>query len=290
MHSVVLYPVLLFLILPFITAALSNLQKRQDCGDGYSQCNPVGATSTSVPAIGTDMFSLLPNLVSSVAGISAKRSNSYQELHMVLGRSQSSSGVCCTDGTDCLLLKGYNTPFCYDKFTTNFFLPDGSFGTIDDGNYTATDGSIANLLTGQYTLRNGTIGDIYESGDVPNTSTLALPTPFTSAGVGSAIPASALGALATFTITVPGSTIQPTVLTPSEVFTPVVIGSTTIISSQLEPAITIPGTTIAPTTYTVTSHLPATASSTGGASTVAVLPVIEAGLGILSFLMVVMGL
>ena len=133
MHSVVLYPVLLFLILPFITAALSNLQKRQDCGDGYSQCNPVGATSTSVPAIGTDMFSLLPNLVSSVAGISAKRSNSYQELHMVLGRSQSSSGVCCklprvnppstilisytgTDGTDCLLLKGYNTPFCYVSF------------------------------------------------------------------------------------------------------------------------------------------------------------------------------
>ena len=40
---------------------------------------------------------------------------------------------------------------CYDKFTTNYILADGSYGSITTGDYNAKDGSKANLLTGKYT-------------------------------------------------------------------------------------------------------------------------------------------
>ena len=179
-----------------------------------------------------------------------------------------------------------------DKFTTNFFLPDGSFGTIDSGNYSTSDGSNANLLTGNYTLMNGTTGNIYGSAnspDVPNTSTLTLPTPFTSSGIGSAIPASDLGGLATYTVTVPASTVQPTTV-PPEVISPVVLGSTTIPTATTDPATTIPGTTIPPTTFTVTTHVAATASSTGGAGGIISIPVTNAGVGVVGFLFVLLGI
>lgn len=82
-----------------------------------------------------------------------------------------------------------------DRFTTNYYLPDGSYGSITSGNYTTIAGDHANLITGIYQLANGNTGNIYEGDtiDEPNTSTLPLPTPFTSKGVGSAIPATAVG-------------------------------------------------------------------------------------------------
>ena len=79
------------------------------------------------------------------------------------------------DGTQCLLLQGLNFPFCYvsvpllelyrstlilfrTNYTTNYYLPGGSYGQIVSGNYTASDGSTANLITGDYTLTDGTTG------------------------------------------------------------------------------------------------------------------------------------
>ncbi|KAK5135417.1 hypothetical protein LTR04_004609, partial [Oleoguttula sp. CCFEE 6159] len=76
-----------------------------------------------------------------------------------------------------------------DKFTTNYFLPDGSYGQIASGAFTSADGSTANLLTGDYTS-NSTSGNVYSASpaDKPNTSTLSIPPQWTSSGVGSAIP------------------------------------------------------------------------------------------------------
>lgn len=151
-----------------------------------------------------------------------------------------------------------------DKFTTNFYLPDGSYGTIVSGNYMASDGSSANLLSGAYTLANGTSGDIYKSSNSPakpNTSTLTLPKQFTGSGVGNVIPASALGGVATYTITIPGTTIPATIL-PAHTISPLIVGTTTIPTATTEPGTTIPGTTRAATTVTVTSFIPLVASST----------------------------
>lgn len=118
----------------------------------------------------------------------------------------------------CLVVQQVDVPFCYvcvgsadchasacsslsqDKFTTNFFLPDGSYGSIVLGDYTAPDGARANLLTGTYVLANGTSGNIYAENmdDKPDTATLPMPTPWTSEGVGGPIAASTLGGFQTY--------------------------------------------------------------------------------------------
>jgi hypothetical protein len=53
------------------------------------------------------------------------------------------------------------------------------------------------LITGIFRKADGETGNIYQAdrGDQPNTSNLAMPTPWTSSGIGSAIPASELGSM-----------------------------------------------------------------------------------------------
>lgn len=91
-------------------------------------------------------------------------------------------------------------------------MPDGSYGSIVLGDYVAADGSRANLLTGAYILTNGTTGNIYTGSMVekPNTAELAMPTPWTSEGVGSAIAASTLGGFQIIASASDSSEAQPT--------------------------------------------------------------------------------
>ena len=112
-----------------------------------------------------------------------------------------------------------------DHFTTNYFLPDESYGNIASGSYTLASGDM-NLITGNYTkLPSQTTGNIYGTGEPPNTSTLPMPTPWTSKGVGIAIPASEVGetsnitgafTTATPTITLPSNRISATMSNSSE--------------------------------------------------------------------------
>lgn len=86
--------------------------------------------------------------------------------------------------------------FTQDRFTTNFFLPDGSYGNIFTGYYKSASGAIANLVSGDIALPNGRTANIYSDAPQarPVTSLLAVPTPWTSKGLGTAIPNSELGA------------------------------------------------------------------------------------------------
>jgi hypothetical protein len=110
---------------------------------------------------------------------------------------------------------------CYDKFTTNFFLPDGSYGTVVGGSYTSSSGAHANLETGDYTLANGQTGNIYSDDPAakPDTATLPMPSQFTASGVGSAVPISSLGTQVTltYTTTIPGSVVPPVTISPSTI-------------------------------------------------------------------------
>ncbi|KEF61438.1 uncharacterized protein A1O9_03004 [Exophiala aquamarina CBS 119918] len=102
--------------------------------------------------------------------------------------------------TECLLLRTWNVPLCWDRFTTNYYLPDGSYGSITTGIYHCASGGSANLFTGDYSLPNGQSGNLYgqDPSEQPHTSTLHLPTPYTSSGIGSAIPATEVGTDASF--------------------------------------------------------------------------------------------
>ena len=160
-----------------------------------------------------------------------------------------------------------------DHFTTNFILPDGSYGTLDNGTYHSVDGFIIDFLSGSYT--SGTVtGNIYASSSPPNPADLPIPTPYTASGVGSAIPVTALGNLVTYTDVVHGTTVAPTIvsgktialiLTSYEIITSDLIRLTANIpetSVAVERPTTVPGITIYDTTFLFTSNAGSTATST----------------------------
>lgn len=180
-------------------------------------------------------------------------------------------------------MQDYDLPFCYvstqynlvfsssltvqDNYTTNYFLPGGSYGQVTSGNYTSSDGATGNLLSGEYTMANGTIGNIYGSSadlDKPITAALPLPTQYTAAGSGSAIPATALGQEITYTSTIPGTTISPSVVSATISTLMSTNGSTTS-ALVTKAASTIPGTTVTPHTTTVTTMVAGSPTESGAA-------------------------
>ena len=153
--------------------------------DGCIPCNPSGATSSRPPTIGSDLKSLYTDVLSSVKGISF---NKRWEDPMVPRDDE----FCCAETLDCVKVENLNIPMCYDKFTTNFAFSDRSYGSLTTGNYTQGEVKV-NLLTGEYT-KDGSEGNIYSDDPSarPNTATLSIPPQWTSAGVGSAIPPTAI--------------------------------------------------------------------------------------------------
>ncbi|MCJ1461731.1 hypothetical protein MMC07_000330 [Pseudocyphellaria aurata] len=257
-------------------AYAAQLEVRDDCAGDFSLCSPTGASSTDTPAVGDQLSSLFVDLLSSVQDVK-KNKRDVEHFHRLLHTRASKVTFCCATGTHCLLLKDFNLPFCYDKFTTNFLLPGGAFGTIATGNFTSPNGDVANLISGDYTLANGLQGNVYGSPSgtsKPDTATLTLPTQFTAAGVGSAIPLTGLGKEVTYTTTIPGTTIQPSTVLGLTAAPSLVSGSTVAPGTTI-PATIIPGTTIPDKTLTVTTKVPnspsasqgTTGSSSSGAST-----------------------
>lgn len=146
-------------------------------------------------------------------------------------------------------------PTHQDRFTTNYFFADGSYGSITTGNYTTPAGDHANLITGDYECANGQSGNIYQGQTIvePNTTTLTVPTPWTSSGVGSAIPASAVGSYLSLTSS---SLIIATLTSPPASYSVVSINP----GSSTENA-TIPGVATGTDRYSIGSMTPASPST-----------------------------
>ncbi|KAL8811197.1 MAG: hypothetical protein Q9200_001980 [Gallowayella weberi] len=272
------------------TSGSVRLEPRANCAKNYKKCDPKGATATEAPAIGTDLSQLYPELVNTVNGAKKLKRDFHDqgdEFASLLEPRAPSANLCCkfslatysdasyrmltlplgADGTQCLLLQELNLPFCYDNYTTNYFLPGGSTGQIVSGSYTSATGQ-ANLIDGEYTLADGTKGNIYGSQDSPSkpdTATLAIPTQYTASGSGSAIAATALGQVATITTTIPGTTVAPSTVA-EETLPPSVSGTTTVVSATTKSASVIPGTTVQPKTSVYTTTLAAPAASGKGKS------------------------
>jgi hypothetical protein len=274
-----------------VEAASAKLNKRKDCAPNFTSCQPSGSSRTTLPPAGSDLSTLFGSLLTSVKGIRAKRDGAVSaELS-----KRDSPRICCADGTRCLNLADFNIPFCYDRFTTNFVLADGSSGTLDSGNLDIKDGPRVNMLDGSYSGA-GQSGNIY-GGSPPDTATLPIPTPYTSSGVGSAIPITGLANIITVTSTVPGTTVGPTTLeaTTEEVTltlsptttvvapttqvisgtTEVISGTTRIVSAatittqSTRPPTTISGTTVNPKTLTYTTSGAGNSATGNGAAPMA---------------------
>lgn len=244
-----------------------------DCGSGLTACRPPGVISDVTPKIGDpDFRALFSDIVRSL----------LPNIERAMARTDSQP-ICCVSSLSCLAMANLAIPFCYDKFTTNYFLPDGSFGTVVKGTYTSSNQDVANLESGDYKLVTGEEGNIYSGyeSEKPDLANLPIPTQYTSAGVGSAIPASALGGrmTVTYTTTISGRTVSPstvlastlpnvvislpiilTVTTTNTISNTVIVGTTVknTFSSYTSmgtgiPGRTFPGTTIPPQTITLTT-------------------------------------
>ncbi|KAF1949278.1 hypothetical protein CC80DRAFT_540388 [Byssothecium circinans] len=207
------------------------LETRDPC----NPCNPSGATGTKSPTVGSDLKTLYIDLLASVRDIHFRRRRPDNFI------SARADGFCCRESLDCVNIRNLNIPMCYDKFTTNYQFPDGSYGSLTTGDF-VSQGSKANLLSGQYSKEGGEIGNMYAD-DVsakPNTSTLSIPPQFTGTGVGGAIPASEIGSVVVVTSMVGGTTIT----------------APTTISAATRSGTTVPAQTITgPTTITPSASL-----------------------------------
>lgn len=183
-------------LLTTVYATPLDLIARDEC----KPCAPEGATGTDPPEIGSDLKDMYVDLLESVKDIHFRK----RETDSVVARAD---GFCCV--LDCVNVQNLNIPMCYDKFTTQYAFPDGSYGSLTTGEYNQ-DGGKVNLINGNYTKAGGETGDIYSAdpGAKPNTATLSIPPQWTSAGVGSAIPATELASVVSVTTTnsAPGQT------------------------------------------------------------------------------------
>lgn len=259
------------------------------CGTNLEVCNPSGASTDKLPALGPDLSGLYLSLLDAVKGINFKRDSDHHHMN----RPRDTPSFCCATGTSCLLLSTYDIPFCYDKFTTNFIFPDGSSGTIHTGAFSSASGGTADLLNGTYTNDDTTDGDLYagsHSADKPDTATLSIPPQYTATGVGSAIPLTALGVVTTVVVTAVTTEVstvsESVVVVPATTRPESTVLGTTIAGETTRADSVVPATTIPARTTTVAAHetrvtvsssstsvasaAAASASQTGGAAAVAV--------------------
>jgi len=235
----------------------SSLNSNGDCDAGFVVCTPAGATSAITPQIGDAAFqNLFTDIVQSSLPAS-KRSLPLSD--------RAIASLCCNALLSCLAITALGLPMCYDKFTTNYFLPDGSYGTVVGGSYTSSGGDKANLETGYYTLANGQTGNIYSNDPAakPNTAALPMPSQFTASGVGSAVPISSLGSkiILTYTTTLPGSVVPPVTISPSTISGLVSQETGVTESSSVIPGTTLPASTASGIVITVTTTQIAAASA-----------------------------
>ncbi|KAI9840194.1 MAG: hypothetical protein M1837_001866, partial [Sclerophora amabilis] len=231
MRFIASHSLLFCLVTPLLSTA-SGTSPREECAINYQPCNPSGVRTTTSPQTGDALSSLFVNILDSIQGIRFDKRQTDEVLDVLEGRD-ALLPVCCAESTQCLLVHDLDVPFCYDKFTTNFFLPDGSYGTVVTGDYTAADGSHANLLSGDFSLSNGSTGNVYarDKNKKPNTATLTLPTPWTSTGVGVAIDPSTLGGFQTYVMVVPGTTRRPSTIPKHTVSAKPISGSSPLLST-----------------------------------------------------------
>ncbi|PVH77318.1 hypothetical protein DL98DRAFT_638532 [Cadophora sp. DSE1049] len=160
-------------------AEVGGLSRRQDVcqNPGFIPCYPAGSVSLGSPDAYEDPLQYLNSMtMSGIGGLSAKMARRDS-----IAKRQ--EALCCNPAVECLVLTTYNIPFCYDQSSTAYEFSDGSGGIAATGDTFDAEGNTLNLYTGDYQLVNGTAGNYYKEQNVPlpNTSTLTIPQPISTA-------------------------------------------------------------------------------------------------------------
>jgi len=160
------------------TPARAKVSRQEEC----LPCDPEGASDAGGPALEADLTSLYVDVLETVKDINFRKRSLYRNVPRLI------EDFCCQSNLDCVTVVNYNLAICYDKFTTHYAFPDGSWGSLTDGTYTTSEGT-ADLINGNYTKTTGETGDIYAAApeDKPNTATLSIPPQWTATGVGPAL-------------------------------------------------------------------------------------------------------
>ena len=242
------------------TASPFEAMAKATSDESYEPCKPQGATTSTPPPVGTDLSSLYTDILSSIKGISFEKRSVHER----------AEGFSCHSSLDCVNVQNLNIPMCYDKFTTNFQFPDGSYGTVSEGTYTS-GGTNVNLVSGEYT-EGGQTANIYSNDEAekPNTSTMSIPAVFTGTGVGAAIPITALGSIIVYTTTVPAVTYSAPTTVAETVKVATVSGvevSTTVPATTITQATTVAAqTSVVTQTNTAASSEPTSSGAAGQVS------------------------
>ncbi|CAA9957403.1 hypothetical protein CFE70_000964 [Pyrenophora teres f. teres 0-1] len=240
----------LALVVAAAASPFDSMQKSTS-DDPCEPCQPKGASSLTPPAVGTQLNSLYTDILSSIHDISFDKRSVHTR----------AEGFCCRQSLDCVKVQNLNIPMCYDKFTTNFQFPDGSYGTVSAGKY-HSGGVDVDLINGSYT-KDGQKANIYPNeSEKPNTSTMSIPPQFTGSGVGGAIPITELGSIVVYTTTIPATTYTAPTTVAQTVKTATISGvevKTTIPATIISQA-----TTMAEQTTVVTQTKDAASSTSQG--------------------------
>jgi hypothetical protein len=94
MYKLLLWPSLYTLVTLLAPSQASELVERQNCAASYTACNPAGASTTSVPSVGTGLSQIYVDLLDSITGITAKKRDVITPPDSLQPRS--SPGLCCT--------------------------------------------------------------------------------------------------------------------------------------------------------------------------------------------------
>jgi hypothetical protein len=232
------------IFLGLLAASVQTASAKAVARDNCKLCSPQGATGSTPPAFGSDLKNLYTDLLASVKDIHFRKRNTDSII-------QRDDAFCCHESLDCVNVQSLNIPMCYDKFTTNYKFPDGSYGSLTTGDYTQ-GGSQANLLSGQYTKNGGESGNLYaeDQSAKPNTATLSIPPQFTATGEGSAIPASEIGSVVVMTTEIGGTTIAsaPTTLAALTTLGTTISAQTISAPTTIQPVTRVLTTTVASAT------------------------------------------
>ncbi|KAI9823854.1 MAG: hypothetical protein M1826_007600 [Phylliscum demangeonii] len=148
------YPwTLALLMVAFLAISISAANQhdvRLVCSVGYKPCKPYAFDVGPLlePIEGSAIAKMYVDSIRSLGGQSRSISQ-VQQFVNVLGYEDQAEPVCCTQSSLCAIVTQLDVPYCYDRRTSDFFFPDGSYGSVSVGNVTISNGNGGNLATGE---------------------------------------------------------------------------------------------------------------------------------------------